>query len=272
MTFTNLGDSAHRQEDYEIDLELLPHLWRMEEKHFWHAARNQWILHALRAYGCRPPAAFLEVGCGSGAVALALSEVGYEVTGVDTAEPMLRKASSRMPAVRFLLGDVAALPKPYQGPYDVIGLFDVLEHLDSPEVLLTNTLKWSKPGSVVIVTVPAVQSLYSMVDRISGHKCRYEVDQLRSLMQSCGLGQVEVHGIFRSILPLLKLRRSGPVEESSSLERRRDLMRKDFRIPNPVVNSMLYGLSCAERVLGYALAKGRPGASLIAVGRVASLE
>jgi hypothetical protein len=44
----------------------------------------------------------LEVGSGSGGVATAMVEAGYAVTGVDTAEPLVRGAHDQIWLVSFL--------------------------------------------------------------------------------------------------------------------------------------------------------------------------
>ena len=56
--------------------------------------------------GVTPPATLLEVGCGSGAVAGFLHGRGYAVTGIDTAAPLVKKASERFPDANFIVGDV----------------------------------------------------------------------------------------------------------------------------------------------------------------------
>lgn len=123
----------------------------------------------------------LEVGSGSGGVATAMVEAGYAVTGVDTAEPLVREAHDRCPDGQFVVAEVANLPSPFQGPYEVVALFDMLEHLDDPTVLLRESLRWAAPSALVVATVPALPSLWSEHDEISGHKRRFEPGKLAGL-------------------------------------------------------------------------------------------
>ena len=67
-----LQNTAARSEDYPLDEPLLRALWQMEDGHFWHRARNRWILRKLAERGMPAGGAFLEIGCGSGAVTRAL--------------------------------------------------------------------------------------------------------------------------------------------------------------------------------------------------------
>lgn len=56
------------------------------------------------------PGTVLDVGVGTGAVAIALREFGHEVTGVDTSEQMLEVAADRLGADSVQLGDAQSLP------------------------------------------------------------------------------------------------------------------------------------------------------------------
>src|SRR5438128_7995170 len=68
---------------------------------------------ALKALLPPPPARVLDVGTGTGVIALLLARIGYSVLGVDLSEKMLsqarRKASGLDVDVRFQIGD-AMLP------------------------------------------------------------------------------------------------------------------------------------------------------------------
>lgn len=54
-------------------------------------------------------ATVLEIGVGTGAVALGLVGLGHDVIGLDLSRPMLTKAVERLPG-RLVLGDAAVLP------------------------------------------------------------------------------------------------------------------------------------------------------------------
>jgi len=79
--------------------------------------------------GQLPPAArLLDVCCGTGQLAQALAERGYQVTGLDGSEEMLRLARVNAPAAEFLLGDARefSLPPIYHG---AISAYDSLNHI-----------------------------------------------------------------------------------------------------------------------------------------------
>ena len=80
------------------------------------------------------PAAILDLCCGDGRIAAALSERGYEVTGVDASGAMLHYARQRAPGVRFYLRDARHLN--LRSSYGaVISTFDSLNHVLGPSDL-----------------------------------------------------------------------------------------------------------------------------------------
>lgn len=264
MTLTILPGTSHREDDMALDPEVLAGLWHMEENHFWHRARNRWIVRALEEGGVRPGARVLEVGCGSGAVAVELHRRGYQVTGIDTADVLVRKAHERCPDARFVIGDVAALPE-RDGPFDVVAFFDVLEHLDEPRALLASALRLARPGALVIATVPALRSLHTVIDDLSGHKRRYEPGELSELFESASLRNVEEHGILRAIWPLIKLARRKGTVDPRTVDRRATLL-ADNRIPPAPVNRTLDLLCHAELALPWDRSKNRRAPSILGMG------
>jgi len=260
--------TEHRSEDYGLASDEIELLWRMEERHFWHRARNRWIEKALRTAGVRPPAAVLEVGCGSGAVAAYLHSRGYRMTGIDTAAPLVTKAHERCPDASLIVGDVASVDI---GLFDCIGLFDVLEHLDDPLEMLAACRRHANPGALFAATVPAQRALHTVIDDLSGHKKRYETGELAALFTAAGLREVEERGIFRSTVPMQRgLRRhaAGQRAEQLSEDERRALWVKNFQVPVAPVNLALSAMCAIERIFGFGSARDRAGATLLTTGRL----
>lgn len=268
----------HRDADFELDPELMRRLWHMEERHFWHAARNRWIRRGLEAYGLRPPARILDVGCGSGAVAGMLQSHGYSVVGIDTGEMLVRKADERFPQATFVSGEIERLA-PDLGPFDGVGFFDVLEHLDDPGAFLDTAIAHARPGALVVATVPALMELYSTIDLLSGHKRRYEPGELKQLFVDRGLVNVEEHAIFRLLHAALRMRRKPKADVSSArgtnassaapidADTRRKILLDDTRVPIGPLNGLL-NLACAlEERIAFGRSRGKAGPTMLVVGR-----
>lgn len=117
--------------------------------------------------------------------------------------------------------------------------------------------------------MPGLRSLHTIVDDLSGHKRRYERDELAELFTSVGLREVAVYGIFASTLAIQRFERGRArlPREVSSPDARIRVMTRALRVPAFPVNGVLGWLVRAERWLGLAAALRRKGASYLAVGR-----
>jgi SAM-dependent methyltransferase len=265
-----ITEVQHRFDDFELEPEVVEGLWRMEQAHFWHSARNHWILRGLRQHGVAPGARILEVGCGSGAVAGYLQRAGYRVTGVDTAEMLVRKADERCPEATFIVGDVAKLDRSI-GSFAAICFFDVLEHLQAPTALVQAATAFADGGALVMATVPAQSALHTVIDDLSGHKKRYEQGELGALLGDSGLHDIEERGIFRLTVPILRRFRADNRDVDAarlSGDEKKAIMIRNCRIPSAPVNLAMRWLCALERWLGWSASRNKPGASLLATARV----
>ena len=114
---------------------------------------HAWLTLLRRVVGPGPVKA-LDVGCGTGFLALLLGELGHRAVGVDLSEAMLaharRKAKGSGFAVTFDVGDAEA-PPPDGAPYDVIIERHVIWTLPHPKEALRAWHALLKPGGRVIL-------------------------------------------------------------------------------------------------------------------------
>jgi SAM-dependent methyltransferase len=92
-----------------------------------------------------PPARILEAGCGRGALAAALSGLGYQVTGVDRDTDMAAAAGER--GVTVLQADV----RDVSGEYDVALFTRSLHHAEDLDDILGHAVTLLAPGGQVVI-------------------------------------------------------------------------------------------------------------------------
>src|SRR5712692_7658765 len=212
MPFTNLTvseETADRAVESSYDPSCFDALAEVEEKHFWFRARTQVISTLVRQVTAdlSPGYRVLEVGCGTGNILRALQEVcpAGSVTGMDLHPEGLRYARRRS-SCSLLQGDIHQ--PPFTSAFDVIGAFDVLEHLPDDARVLRDLEAMLKPGGTLLVTVPAHPSLWSYFDEYSHHCRRYTRVGLQQKLEGAGYHIEYMTEYMTAILPILWLSRT----------------------------------------------------------------
>jgi SAM-dependent methyltransferase len=230
----------NQDEDYDPDF--YEFLATVEKGHFWFENRNRLIASAIG--GFFPSAQeFLEVGCGTGFVLDGLTHCLPELTvsGTDMHLKGLRILRDRVPDAHLFQSDARILP--FTEAFDVIGLFDVLEHVQEDGEVLVSIWRALKPGGGIVLTVPQHQWLWSTIDEISGHKRRYEQGELHTKLELAGFRVCDSLSFMTFPVPLLWLNRF--FGNSKAPER---LFRDQFLI-SPLVNALLSFALRIERYL-----------------------
>lgn len=233
-----------------------------EGRHFWFVARCRLIVDAIRAH-FGDARTFLDLGCGRGAVARAVRQAlpHMRVVAADVGLEGLRKGRRQAPAVEFVQADARCLP--WCHAFDVVGAFDVIEHLDDDGAALSGVHRVLRPGGGLVLTVPQHDWLWSAADVFSGHRRRYTRARLRGLLERAGFILVRATSFMTLVLPVLALSRV----------RQRDPARYDplheLRI-GVVANALLNAACAGERALIRAGASLPVGGSLLVVARRAN--
>ena len=128
----------------------------------------------------------VDVGCGAGDLVAWLGERGYDVRGIDVSEPIVRAASEHLhdrglnPAL-IEHCSIESFIERGELADNVISM-ECLEHIEDDGSAFDNLVRTVRPGGRLIVTVPAMPSLFGPKDVALGHYRRYTVDQLRELV------------------------------------------------------------------------------------------
>lgn len=180
----------------------------VEDRHFWFRARRRAVAAILRQITAGLPNGYrvLELGCGNGGMLRVLRDCspGGKVVGMDLYQEGLCHARRRCdcPLVR---GDVRQ--PPFEEAFEIIALFDVLEHVADDAAMLAHVHRLLKPGGAVILTVPAHMSLWSYFDIAAHHARRYAPRELSSRLQEAGFIVEYLTQFMGAIYPLVWLGR-----------------------------------------------------------------
>lgn len=173
-----------------------------EPRSFWFRARNRLIVSTLRRHF--PSAqSLLEIGCGTGFVLAALREAfpGLRLVGGELFAEGLKVARRRLPDVELVQLDATRMP--YEDEFDVVGAFDVLEHLDDDVVALQEIRKAVRPAGGAVLLVPQHPRLWSRMDTVARHVRRYTRRELIGKVRAAGLEPVETTSFVSTLLPAM---------------------------------------------------------------------
>jgi SAM-dependent methyltransferase len=204
--FISFEHSLARDHDDFFPDEVHEILWKTETGSFWFNSRNRLLNWAMKRYF--PEAKeLLEIGCGTGFVLHNFAKEFPEMhlTGAELFISGLTFARSRVPSASFVQMDARRIP--YRDEFDVIGIFDVLEHIDEDEKVLGELYKAVKPGGGCIITVPQHKWLWSASDEVGFHKRRYTGTELKEKVEHAGFRIIRLTSFMCMVLPFLILSR-----------------------------------------------------------------
>ena len=155
--------------------------------HFWIRRRFE-VLRRLAGSLIPSAGEIAEFGCGHGLLQRQIEEAyGREVTGFDLNEFALRQNLSRLSNICCY--DIHQQDLSLHERFDLVFLFDVLEHIADEDRFLAALKFHLAPGGKVVVNVPAGKWAYSAYDEAAGHIRRYSI---RSLRDAAARGNLEI--------------------------------------------------------------------------------
>ncbi len=239
-------------------------LVEVEDRHFWFASRNRLLSAVFAKLTIPDDARVLEVGTGTGNTLRVLERAFPRATlvGVDLFEEGLVAARRRTMA-HLVRAKIEQLP--FQSQFDLIGAFDVMEHVEDDRAALTHLGHLLTPGGHLVLTVPAGARLWSRFDTDSHHFRRYEPDQLRDRLVDAGFVIEQLTYFFAALYPAMRGLRwlsdrlPGGKEASSPVAR-------ELRVV-PIANAAAIAILEVEARLASAGVRLPIGTSLLAVAR-----
>jgi SAM-dependent methyltransferase len=115
-----------------------------------HITRYKWI--TTRYFNTHKRYKILEIGCGDGGVIQYLKD-NHEVQGVDIAESGIKYLKTI--GINAHLLDVSYEKLPFKDDYfDYVLIFEVFEHLKSPQLALEEIQRVLKPSGILLASIP----------------------------------------------------------------------------------------------------------------------
>ncbi len=152
-----------------------------------------------------PGSKILDVGCGTGFNMVRLRDQGFDVSGVEPAESMRRRALDQK--LNVIDGDSEQLPFA-DGTFDAVISVEVIRYLADPLKSIREMCRVLKPGGTAFITAAPALALngYALINQVTArlpipsftkvkHTFVTEGSALR-LMNDAGFAHAEVHGAF----------------------------------------------------------------------------
>jgi len=171
-------------------------LLRDVEQSWWYRGRALAVSALLSRSKVHRGGRSLDYGAGFGGMQTTLAGIGSSVDAFEPDEEAKRIARARGYAVIYEQPESIA-----DGAYDLIGAFDVVEHIRDDRAFLERIKRALAPGGRLVISVPAYQFLWSAHDETHGHFRRYTLHSLQSVLVESGF--VIERASYWSFLPFL---------------------------------------------------------------------
>jgi trans-aconitate methyltransferase len=160
--------------------------------------RRELLIYWLRQQSPAAASHLLDIGSGQGDLIASISRVfpQIELAGVEISSTGIAQAQVKTPTARFFQRDLQIEPEandPLMNWAELSVCCEVLEHVDEPEKVLTNAVKYLAPGARLFITVPG--GPMSAFDRHIGHRRHYNTESLGALIRSAGLVPEQISGV-----------------------------------------------------------------------------
>ena len=207
-----------------------------EKYHWWFKARREILDSYLSNFNLPENANILEIGCGTGGNIPILQQYGT-VKAIEMDVFAIEYAKNTGAEIRQ-----GHLPNnfPYDGKFDLICMFDVLEHIEKDNETLKVIKDYLKPNGKLFITVPAYQWLYGSHDKLLHHKRRYSK---RDLVQKLNTNKFDIVKLsfFNTLLfPFVIIARILDMINPSNTS-------TGYGTPNKILNSIFYSVFRSEK-------------------------
>lgn len=155
----------------------------------------------------QPPGSVIEIGCAAGFFLNVCRTAGWDVKGVELSDyaSQFARETLGLDVITGTLEDAGFAP----ASAELVGMFDVIEHVPDPLATLTQAAALLKPGGLLVISTGDIESRFS---RTMGARWRlitydhlyyFSVKTLTDAVQRAGLEVIKVYHPGRIVSPRL---------------------------------------------------------------------
>jgi SAM-dependent methyltransferase len=224
-----------------MDPQIYEEMITQEGDHWWFVSRRAICNSLIQRLSLPAGCTILDAGCGSGGNLPMLARLG-QLFAFEMNE------RSRECARKRGIGTIEAGTLPHDIPFagqsfDLITMFDVLEHIEDDGATLRQLAARLKPGGRIFLTVPAYPWLFVRHDRLHHHFRRYTKSTLKQRLAEAGLQVDYINHWNFFFFPLALFAR---LTDRFGIPREQTLGTKT---PPPALNGLMRCLVSSERHL-----------------------
>lgn len=212
-----------------------------ESLHWWFTARRRIIASIIETLRLPNDARILEIGSGTGGNLKMLSRFG-KVSAVEMDATARAIAEKKTHSLFDIRNGYCPTDMPFESyeKFDLICLFDVLEHIEDDVATLACLKELLTINGRVLVTVPAYRWLWSAHDKFLHHKRRYSSRELKTKLDETGFSVEKISHFNTLLFPFA----AGARILDRILGRQ---SASGTSVPGPLVNSSFHAIFSFER-------------------------
>lgn len=159
--------------------------------------------HLIARHPLKPGSSVLDVGCAGGAFPKAASDAGFDVVGVEPSRWLAEQGQERY-GIDIRPGTLAEQDFGNRR-FDLVTLWDVIEHLTDPDEVLADIRALLAPGGLLVVNYPDYGALVArLMGRrwpflLSVHLLYFTRRTIRAFLEKRGFEVLEIRPFFQTL-------------------------------------------------------------------------
>jgi len=146
----------------------------------------------------KPPGSVLDVGCAAGFFLKVMADKGWHTTGIEISKPMVAYATEQLGLGDMRRGDLLSIDFASDVSFDVVTMWDVIEHLERPDLHLARARELLSDDGVLVLETQDVSSRWAGMlgknwqhYKHEEHLHHFQPDSMSRLLENAGFKVLE---------------------------------------------------------------------------------